>query len=204
MLIENLVKLQSIDLDRARLNQELRALPAEIAQSQARLAAAQRQSADASAALSREETLRASLDREISALRKKAARYRAQQDSLTTPEQATAVFRIFQETLTNVARHANASAVDVRLANVNENLTLEVHDNGRGIPKEKHSSGGSFGILGMRERALLLGGEVTITGPPGSGTTVRVRIPIVPSDLAGIARQGLLFSPNGREGRESE
>ncbi len=125
-------------------------------------------------------------------------------DIAVNPEQATAIFRIFQETLTNVARHANASAVDVRLANVNENLTLEVHDNGRGIPKEKHSSGGSFGILGMRERALLLGGEVTITGPPGSGTTVRVRIPIVPSDLAGIARQGLLFSPNGREGRESE
>ncbi|MGO8818767.1 MAG: PAS domain S-box protein [Terriglobia bacterium] len=125
-------------------------------------------------------------------------------DIAVNPEQATAIFRIFQETLTNVARHADASAVDVRLANFNNNLTLEVHDNGRGIPKEKHSIGGSFGILGMRERALLLGGEVTITGPPGSGTTVRVRIPTVPSALAGIARQGLLFSPNGREGRESE
>ncbi|MGD0346531.1 MAG: C4-type zinc ribbon domain-containing protein [Terracidiphilus sp.] len=91
VLIENLVKLQSIDLDRARLNQELRALPAEIAQSQARLAAAQRQSADTSAALSREETLRTRLEREIDGHRKKAAKFRAQLDDVTTPEQAAAM-----------------------------------------------------------------------------------------------------------------
>lgn len=90
-LIENLVKLQSIDLDRARLNQELRALPAEVAQSQARLAAAQRQSADTSAALSREDTLRTRLEREIDEHRKKAAKFRAQLDDVTTPEQAAAV-----------------------------------------------------------------------------------------------------------------
>ena len=74
-LVENLVKLQSIDLDRARLNQELRGLPAEIAQSQSRLAAAERQSADASAALSREDTLRTRLEREIDGHRKKAAKF---------------------------------------------------------------------------------------------------------------------------------
>ena len=91
VLIENLVKLQSIDLDRARLNQELRALPAEIAQSKARLAAAERQSADASAALSREDTLRTRLEREIGGHRQKAAKFRAQLDSVTTPAQATAV-----------------------------------------------------------------------------------------------------------------
>ena len=91
VLIENLVKLQSIDLDRARLNQELRALPAEIAQSKARLAAAERQSADASAALSREDTLRTRLDREIGGHRQKAAKFRVQLDSVTTPAQATAV-----------------------------------------------------------------------------------------------------------------
>ena len=90
-LIENLVKLQTLDLDRARLNHELRALPAEIAQSQARLAAAQRQSADTSAALSREDTLRTRLDREIDGHRKKAAKFRAQLDDVTTPEQATAM-----------------------------------------------------------------------------------------------------------------
>jgi predicted nucleic acid-binding Zn-ribbon protein len=90
-LIENLVKLQSIDLDRARLNQELRALPAEIAQSHTRLAAAERQSAEASAALSREETLRTRLDREIAGHRQKAAKFRTQLDSVTNTEQASAI-----------------------------------------------------------------------------------------------------------------
>jgi PAS domain S-box-containing protein len=93
------------------------------------------------------------------------------------PEQATAVFRIFQETLTNVARHANASEIEVRLAKDDRDLTLEVHDNGGGIPENKLSNGESLGILGMRERALLLGGELIISGAPGEGTTVRVRIP---------------------------
>jgi PAS domain S-box-containing protein len=100
-----------------------------------------------------------------------------QDDIAVDPEQATAIFRIFQETLTNVARHADASEVDVRLAKEDGNLTLEVHDNGKGIPEDKLSSGESLGILGMRERAMLLGGELTISGLPGNGTTVRVRIP---------------------------
>lgn len=91
VLIENLVKLQAMDLDRARLNHELRALPAEIAQSQARLAAAERQSADASAALSREDTVRTRLEREIDGHRQKAAKFRAQIDSVTTPAQAVAI-----------------------------------------------------------------------------------------------------------------
>ncbi|MGD0481117.1 MAG: C4-type zinc ribbon domain-containing protein [Terracidiphilus sp.] len=91
VLIENLVKLQAIDLDRARVNQELRALPAEIAQSHARLAAAERQSADASSALSREDTLRVRLDREIAGHRQKTAKFRAQLDSVTNTEQASAI-----------------------------------------------------------------------------------------------------------------
>jgi PAS domain S-box-containing protein len=93
------------------------------------------------------------------------------------PQTATAVFRILQETLTNVARHANASEVNVRLAKQDGDLTLEVYDNGRGITEGEISSAGSLGILGMRERALLLGGEVTVRGAPGKGTTVRVRVP---------------------------
>jgi PAS domain S-box-containing protein len=92
-------------------------------------------------------------------------------------ERATAMFRIFQETLTNVARHAKASEVGVRLAKDNGDLTLEVHDNGRGIDEEELSAGGSLGILGMRERAALLGGELGIVGSPKKGTIVRVRIP---------------------------
>lgn len=98
-------------------------------------------------------------------------------DFLIDPDRATEVFRIFQETLTNVARHAHASETEVRLSRDNGDLTLEVHDNGGGIPKDKLSNGESLGILGMRERARLLGGELTISGEPGAGTTVRVRIP---------------------------
>jgi len=93
------------------------------------------------------------------------------------PAVATAVFRIFQETLTNVARHANAREVKVRLAKVNSDLMLEVHDNGKGIDEACLASGQSLGILGMRERALLFGGELKISGAPGEGTTVRVWIP---------------------------
>jgi signal transduction histidine kinase len=87
------------------------------------------------------------------------------------------MFRIFQETLTNVARHSNASEVGVRLAKDNGDLTLEVHDNGRGIRQEQLAGSRSLGILGMRERAALLGGELVIIGAPENGTTVRVRIP---------------------------
>ena len=98
-------------------------------------------------------------------------------DIVVDPERATAIFRIFQETLTNVARHADASSVEVRLAKENGDLSLEVRDNGKGIPEDKLSGGGSLGILGMRERAMLLGGELIIQGLPGKGTTVRVLIP---------------------------
>jgi len=67
--------------------------------------------------------------------------------------------------------------VKVRLAEENGDLTLEVHDNGRGIGENELANANSLGILGMRERALLLGGTLTITGQPGKGTTVRIRIP---------------------------
>jgi signal transduction histidine kinase len=107
------------------------------------------------------------------------------EDIAADPERATAIFRIFQETLTNVARHADASEVEARLAREDGGLTLEIHDNGKGIPEDKLSSGESLGILGMRERAMLLGGEITIRGLPGNGTTVRVRIP----DSQGRSRQ---------------
>ena len=100
-----------------------------------------------------------------------------QDDIVVDAERATAIFRIFQETLTNVARHADASEVKVRLAKEGHELTLEVRDNGKGIPEDKLSGSESLGILGMRERAILLGGELTISSTPGTGTTVRVRIP---------------------------
>lgn len=102
-------------------------------------------------------------------------------DEITVnPEHATAIFRIFQETMTNVARHAQASKVDVRIAREHGELILEVHDNGKGITEKELLCRKSLGILGMRERASLLGGDLTISGPLGDGTTVRVRIPEAP------------------------
>jgi predicted nucleic acid-binding Zn-ribbon protein len=88
--IENLVKLQAVELERATLALAARALPAEIAQAEAALAAAQRQAAEASSALSREDSLRTSMEREIATHRKKAARYRDQQNTLSTTDQAAA------------------------------------------------------------------------------------------------------------------
>jgi uncharacterized protein len=90
-LIESLVKLQSIELDRARLAQQTRALPGEITKAEAALSAAQRQSSETSAALDREDTLRTRLEREIETHRHKAARFRTQLDSVKTPEQAAAI-----------------------------------------------------------------------------------------------------------------
>jgi uncharacterized protein len=89
--IENLVKLQSVDLERTRLTLALRALPAEVAEAEAALAAAERQSAETSDALSREESLRSRLEREITAHRQKNVRFRTQLDSVKTPEQAAAI-----------------------------------------------------------------------------------------------------------------
>jgi signal transduction histidine kinase len=90
---------------------------------------------------------------------------------------ATALFRIFQETLTNVARHAEATQIGVRLEDKPEELVLVVWDNGRGITQSEVSDPRSLGLMGMRERALAWGGEVTVEGSPGQGTSVTVCIP---------------------------
>jgi PAS domain S-box-containing protein len=92
--------------------------------------------------------------------------------------QRTTVFRIMQEALTNIARHAGATEVVVSLQAGPDELTLTVRDNGRGISAAELSDRKSIGLLGMRERALIVGGEVTITGGAGAGTTVMVRIPL--------------------------
>jgi len=89
--IENLVKLQSVELERARLHAALRALPAETTQAEAALAATERQAAEASDALNREESLRSRLEREIAGHRQKATRFRTQLDVVKTPEQAAAI-----------------------------------------------------------------------------------------------------------------
>jgi signal transduction histidine kinase len=93
-------------------------------------------------------------------------------------DHSTAMFRILQETLTNVARHANASAVEIKLETSDGALRLQVKDNGKGIRESEMSGRKSLGLLGMRERALIVGGKVEIEGSPNQGTTVSVMIPL--------------------------
>lgn len=93
-------------------------------------------------------------------------------------ERATAVFRIFQEMLTNVIRHAQATRIDIELTERDGQLELRVGDNGRGITEEEMRNTHSLGLLGMRERALLVDGEVSISGRAGRGTTVIARVPV--------------------------
>lgn len=95
-----------------------------------------------------------------------------------TADQSTAVFRVFQEVLTNVARHAHASAVRVRLSAGPRWLTLSVQDNGVGMRKPKPDDPPALGLLGMRERAALLGGVIQFRGVRGKGTTVTLRLPL--------------------------
>jgi signal transduction histidine kinase len=88
------------------------------------------------------------------------------------------VFRIFQELLTNVARHAQAPRVDVRMGVEGDMMWLKVQDNGRGITEARINSPKSLGFLGMRERALPFDGKIEIEGQRGKGTTVTIRIPL--------------------------
>jgi signal transduction histidine kinase len=94
-------------------------------------------------------------------------------------EQSTTIFRIFQETLTNIIRHAQATEVTVSLVAKHGNIVLEVGDNGRGITKEQINHPRSLGLIGIRERVHFLRGEVTITGHPGEGTKVVVSVPVM-------------------------
>jgi signal transduction histidine kinase len=93
-------------------------------------------------------------------------------------EMSTALFRILQELLTNVARHANATRVNVSLAESDSALALTVEDNGRGIREDEIESKRSLGFLGLRERVLAFGGTIDAKGDAGKGTRVRVSIPM--------------------------
>jgi signal transduction histidine kinase len=107
------------------------------------------------------------------------------------PQLSTAIFRIFQETLTNQASHSRATCIDVRLHRNNGDLILEVQDNGKGMSQHPPSGpAGSLGILGMRERALALGGEVIVQSVASGGTVVRARIPLGENSPAAPALGG--------------
>jgi signal transduction histidine kinase len=98
------------------------------------------------------------------------------------PEVQTACFRIAQEALSNVVRHAGAHKVEVELHEADGVIALMVRDDGRGfdvkIAVQRIGADASLGLMGMRERARLLGGRVTVDSAPRKGTTVRARIPI--------------------------
>lgn len=104
-----------------------------------------------------------------------------EQDLGLEPKLNTTLFRIFQEVFTNVTRHAGATFVEASLYIKDRHIYLQIYDNGRGITQKEINDRVSLGLLGLRERAIQFGGETTIQGNPGKGTSVIVRIPL--SDL---------------------
>src|SRR5512143_1160503 len=100
-------------------------------------------------------------------------------DIISESTRTTAIFRVVQEALTNVMRHAAASQVNVSLEKKNDALVLEVKDNGIGIKEGRIFDSKSLGLIGIRERILMLGGEAVISGKPGEGTLVRATLPMM-------------------------
>jgi PAS domain S-box-containing protein len=98
-------------------------------------------------------------------------------------ERSISVFRILQESLTNVARHANATEVAVRLEKRDSKVVMTVKDNGRGMSKDYQSDSGSFGLIGMKERALSLGGELKIESYKDKGTTIAISVPLTAKNI---------------------
>jgi signal transduction histidine kinase len=100
------------------------------------------------------------------------------EDLALDPDLSTDIFRIFQETLTNIARHAEATKIVVDLKRTAGVVELTVKDNGKGIAEEQMTKPNSFGLLGIRERTHYWGGDVRITGKHGRGTMVKISIPL--------------------------
>ena len=91
---------------------------------------------------------------------------------------ATGLFRMYQESLTNVARHAGAEKVIARLKLSNDQITLTVRDDGKGFDMKGSDKGKTLGLLGMKERALMIGGKLEIHSSPGKGTTIVIKVPL--------------------------
>lgn len=91
---------------------------------------------------------------------------------------ATAIFRIVQESLTNIARHAQASQVEIIVMRSNGELCFEVHDNGKGFDETAVAVTKSFGLVGMRERVAMMNGSFELDSKPGQGTRIRVCVPV--------------------------
>jgi len=103
---------------------------------------------------------------------------RMEEDIPIGMDASTTVFRVFQESLTNIARHAEASEVRIALERVNGRVSLKIEDNGKGISKATVVGQRSLGILGMQERVRLINGDFTIESANGHGTVVAVNIPL--------------------------
>lgn len=97
---------------------------------------------------------------------------------ILNPEKSISIFRIFQETLTNAARHSGANEIRIDLSIQNGWMILRITDNGRGITEDEIKKGSSLGILGMKERVLILGGIFNIKGEVRKGTIVDIKIPL--------------------------
>ena len=91
---------------------------------------------------------------------------------------STAVLRVVHEALTNIARHAGAKRVEVAIEQRPTEVIVNIRDDGRGFAPQKPRKAGSFGLIGVRERASLVGGDATVTSAPGKGTSVELRLPI--------------------------
>jgi PAS domain S-box-containing protein len=98
-------------------------------------------------------------------------------DIVLDPDRSTAIFRIFQEALTNVARHSDASKVKAVLIKETDRIVLTIEDDGKGIDRRQLTDPKAFGIIGMKERAHFLGGEARFDSAPGRGTSITVSIP---------------------------
>lgn len=129
------------------------------------------------------------LNAAIEALAREAARrldievtVRLADDDVPLPGGAAiAVYRMVQEALTNVARHAQATGVHIALLHQGDEAVLTVRDNGIGFPTDASPADGRFGLLGIRERALMLGGRLEIDNPEGGGARITVRLPLDPA-----------------------
>jgi signal transduction histidine kinase len=104
----------------------------------------------------------------------------AERDIALDTDHAAALFRIFQEALTNVAKHAGATRVTASLRRQRQHLILAIADNGRGMAPADRLKPASFGLRGMSERARALGGTLTLSSAPGGGTMVSIKIRLAP------------------------
>ena len=97
-------------------------------------------------------------------------------------DKSIAIYRIVQEALTNVARHAKATEVDISISKQDNFLNVAIEDNGKGIERTQLDDAKSFGIIGMKERAYICGGTLLLTSEPGKGTKIDLSMPIKEND----------------------